>query len=103
MNDKHGIELLSLLWVFNISHGIRYQSGQGNKNRASSQIGIVSQRMMEACIWWSIFETLMKVNMTKKMWGAFGPFIQLVDDVEILVGSYNGFIFLFSILFSQSL
>jgi hypothetical protein len=45
----------------------------------------------------------MKVNMTKKMWGAFGPFIQLVDDVEILVGSYNGFIFLFSILFSQSL
>lgn len=30
-----------------------------------------------------------------KMWGAFEPFIQLVDDVEILVGSYNGFIFYF--------
>jgi hypothetical protein len=32
------------------------------------------------------------------MLGAFGPFIQLVDDVEILVGSYNAFIFYCQIL-----
>jgi hypothetical protein len=50
MQWRHGIELLSLLLVFNISHGIRYQSGQRNKNGASSQIGIVPNRMMEACI-----------------------------------------------------
>jgi len=36
------------------------------------------------------------------MWDAFGPFIQLVDDVEILVGSYNGFIFIVN-SFAQSL
>ncbi len=75
-----------LLLVFNISHRIRYQSGQGNKNGASSQIGIAPQRRMEACIWLSRLKLWWKW-IWLKMRGAFGPFIQLVDDVEILVGS----------------
>jgi hypothetical protein len=34
------------------------------------------------------------------MWGAFGPFIQLVDIVEFLVGSYNGFIVYFQFFYT---
>jgi hypothetical protein len=61
------------------------------------KMGLVPKLVLFHIEWWKLAsgEAYLKLWwkwIWQKMWGAFGPFIQLVDDVEFFVGSYNGFI-----------
>jgi hypothetical protein len=85
-------------WTIIFTFGLKYFTlnkiivGKGIK------MGLVPKLVLFHIDWWKLAsgETYLKLWrkwIWLKMWGASRPFIQLVDDVEFLVGSYNGFFF----------